>query len=126
MSARCHVCAPAWLHALEPSACAPGVLDDCSRLCCHAQCYLEQDTEALVHALLQAIFKRGLPRALMSNNGSAMTSAQTTEGPSRLSTLHHTTLPYSPEQASRSRSGAASNRDRSPCSKASLSCPCAS
>lgn len=75
-----------------------GVLDDCSRLCCHAQWYLEQDTEALVHALSQAILKRGLPRALMSDNGSAMTSAETTEGLSRLSILHHTTLPYSPEQ----------------------------
>lgn len=75
-----------------------GVLDDCSRLCCHAQWYLAEDTEALVHALSQAILKRGLPRALMSDNGSAMTSAETTEGLSRLSILHHTTLPYSPEQ----------------------------
>jgi putative transposase len=75
-----------------------GVLDDCSRLCCHAQWYLEEDTESLVHALCQAILKRGLPRALMSDNGSAMTSAETVEGLSRLSVLHTTTLPYSPEQ----------------------------
>ena len=74
------------------------VLDDCSRLCCHAQWYLQGDTEALVHALCQAILKRGLPRSLMSDNGSAMTAAETTEGLLRLSVLHHTTLPYSPEQ----------------------------
>jgi transposase InsO family protein len=74
------------------------VLDDCSRLCCHAQWYLDNDTEALVHALCQAILKRGLPRALMSDNGGPMTAAETTEGLSRLSVLHHTTLPYSPEQ----------------------------
>jgi putative transposase len=74
------------------------VLDDCSRLCCHAQWYLANDTEALVHALCQAILKRGLPRALMSDNGSAMTAAETTEGLSRLSVLHQLTLPYSPEQ----------------------------
>lgn len=82
-----------WRHAF-----VLGVLDDCSRLCCHAQWYLEEDTEALVHALSQAILKRGLPRALMSDNGSAMTSAETIEGLSRLSILHQTTLPYSPEQ----------------------------
>lgn len=75
-----------------------GVLDDCSRLCCHAQWYLADDTESLVHALSQAILKRGLPRALMSDNGGAMTSAETTEGLSRLGVLHVTTLPYSPEQ----------------------------
>lgn len=75
-----------------------GVLDDCSRVCCHAQWYLAQDTEALVHGLSQAILKRGLPRALMSDNGSAMTAAETTEGLRRLSIAHVTTLPYSPEQ----------------------------
>jgi putative transposase len=74
------------------------VLDDCSRLCCHAQWYLQGDTEALVHALSQAILKRGLPRSLMSDNGGPMTAAETTEGLSRMSVLQHTTLPYSPEQ----------------------------
>jgi putative transposase len=75
-----------------------GVLDDCSRLCCHVQWYLDDDTECLVHALSQAILKRGLPRSLMSDNGGAMTSAETTEGLSRLSIVHTTTLPYSPQQ----------------------------
>lgn len=75
-----------------------GVLDDCSRLCCHAQWYLDEDTASLVHALSQAILKRGLPRALLSDNGSAMTAAETREGLRRLSILHTTTLPYSPEQ----------------------------
>lgn len=75
-----------------------GVLDDCSRLCCHAQWYLEEDTESLVHGLSQAILKRGQPRALMSDNGSAMTSAETEQGLSRLSIVHSPTLPYSPEQ----------------------------
>lgn len=75
-----------------------GVLDDCSRLCCHAQWYLDESTESLVHALCQAILKRGLPRSLMSDNGSAMTSAETVEGLERLSIVHKTTLPYSPEQ----------------------------
>jgi putative transposase len=75
-----------------------GVLDDCSRLCCHAQWYFDETTESLVHALSQAILKRGLPRSLMSDNGSAMTSAETVEGLERLSIVHKKTLPYSPEQ----------------------------
>ena len=75
-----------------------GVLDDRSRLCCHAQWYLDETAEALVHALSQAFQKRGLPRALLTDNGSAMTAAETTEGLERLGVVHHTTLPYSPEQ----------------------------
>ena len=50
---------------------ALGVLDDHSRLCCHVQWYL-RDSEDLVHGLSQAIQKRGLPRALLTDNGSAI------------------------------------------------------
>jgi len=75
-----------------------GVLDDRSRLCCHAQWYLDETAEALVHALSQAFQKRGLPRALLTDNGSAMLAAETIEGLERLGVVHHTTLPYSPEQ----------------------------
>lgn len=75
-----------------------GVLDDRSRLCCHLQWYLEETAEALVHALSQALQKRGLPRALLTDNGAAMLAAETTEGLSRLGILHHTTLPYSPQR----------------------------
>jgi len=75
-----------------------GILDDYSRLCCHAQWYLDESTESLVHGLSQALQKRGLPRAVLSDNGSAMTAAETTEGLERLGILQHLTLPYSPEQ----------------------------
>ncbi len=74
------------------------VLDDCSRLCCHLQWFLEESTRALVHALSQAILKRGRPRMLLSDNGAPMTAAETEEGLSRLGITHVTTLPYSPEQ----------------------------
>jgi hypothetical protein len=73
------------------------VLDDHSRVCCHAQWYLEEGAEQLVHALVQAILKRGLPRALMMDNGSAMIAAETQAGLSRLGiTLCHTEVksPY--------------------------------
>lgn len=74
------------------------VMDDRSRLICHAQWYLDETTESLVHGLGQAFVKRGLPRSLMSDNGSAMIAAETTQGLARLSIVHHTTLPYSPYQ----------------------------
>jgi putative transposase len=75
-----------------------GILDDRSRLCCHLQWYLDETAEALVHGLAQAFQKRGLPRALLTDNGSAMLAAETVEGLERLGVVHHTTLPYSPEQ----------------------------
>lgn len=75
-----------------------GILDDRSRLCCHLQWYLDETVETLVHGFSQALQKRGLPRALLSDNGAAMLAAEFTEGLARLGILHHTTLPYSPEQ----------------------------
>jgi len=76
-----------------------GVLDDRSRVCCHLQWYLgDETTESFVHGLCQAFQKRGLPRALLSDNGAPMIAAETREGLERLSIEHHTTLPQSPEQ----------------------------
>jgi putative transposase len=76
------------------------LLDDHSRLCCHAQWYAiaRENTESFVHGICQALQKRGLPRALLSDNGSPMEAAETTEGLGRLSIIHHTTLSQSPEQ----------------------------
>jgi putative transposase len=73
-------------------------LDDRSRLCCHAQWYLAETAETFVHGLCQAIQKRGLPRALLTDNGGPMTAAETREGLERLGITHATTLPYSPYQ----------------------------
>jgi putative transposase len=75
-----------------------GITDDHSRLCCHLQWYLDETAETLIHGLCQAIQKRSLPRALLTDNGSAMVAAETEEGLERLGILHHTTLPYTPEQ----------------------------
>jgi putative transposase len=75
------------------------VLDDHSRLCCHLQWYIgDGDTESFVHGLCQAFGKRGLPRALLSDNGSPMLAAETSQGLLRLSVEHHTTLSQTPEQ----------------------------
>ena len=74
------------------------ILDDHSRLICHAQWYFNENTEDLTHGFRQALQKRGLPRALLSDNGSAMTSEEFCSGLSRLGIVHETTLPYHPEQ----------------------------
>jgi putative transposase len=75
-----------------------GVLDDRSRLACHLQWYLEETAEALVHGLAQAIQKRALPRALLTDNGSAMVASEVEQGLETLGIVHETTLPYSPYQ----------------------------
>lgn len=75
-----------------------GVIDDRSRLVCHLQWYLDETAESLVHGLSQAFMKRGLPRALMSDNGAAMLAEETVGGLARLGIVHQTTLPYSPYQ----------------------------
>ncbi len=75
-----------------------GVIDDRSRLVCHLQWYLDETAQSLVHGLSQAFMKRGLPRALMTDNGAAMLSEEVTTGLARLGVVHQTTLPYSPYQ----------------------------
>jgi hypothetical protein len=74
------------------------VIDDRSRLVCHLQWYLDETVQSLVHALCQAFMKRGLPRALMTDNGAAMLAEETTSGLVALGIVHQTTLPYSPYQ----------------------------
>jgi putative transposase len=76
-----------------------GLLDDRSRVCCHAQWYLgDENSESFIHGLCQGFAKRGLPRALLSDNGAPMLAAETREGLLRLSIDHHTTLSQTPEQ----------------------------
>jgi putative transposase len=74
------------------------VIDDHSHLICHLQWYLDEAAETLVHGLTQALQKRGLPRALMSDNGPAMQAEEFTAGLHALGILHEPTLPYSPYQ----------------------------
>src|SRR6185437_15433548 len=62
------------------------------------QWYLSETAGDLVHGLSQAIQKRGLPRALLTDNGAAMVAEEVTEGLLRLGVVHERTLPYSPYQ----------------------------
>jgi putative transposase len=77
---------------------ALAILDDHSRLCCHIQWYLSETAEDLAHGLSQAIQKRGLPRALLTDNGAAMVAEEVAGGLLRLGIVHERTLPYSPYQ----------------------------
>ena len=75
-----------------------GILDDGSRLCCHAQwCIARETTEDLVHGLCQAIQKRAVPRGALRDNGSPMLAAETVQGCERLGILQYLTSPRSPE-----------------------------
>lgn len=49
-------------------------LDDHSRLVSHAEFYLSENVESYTDALEKALLKRGLPRKLYTDNGSAMRS----------------------------------------------------
>jgi putative transposase len=51
-----------------------------------------------VHGVSQALQKRALPRAFMSDNGGPMTAAEVEGGLHALGIVHETTLPYSPYQ----------------------------
>jgi len=75
-----------------------GILDDRSRLACHLQWYLSESAEALVHGLSQAFQKRGLPRAILWDNGAAMRAEEVIEGLRDLGIEPRPTLPYSPYQ----------------------------
>lgn len=75
-----------------------GVLDDRSRVACHLQWYLNENAQNVCHGLSQAIQKRGLPRALMTDGGPAMTAYEVTQGLARLGIQHELTLAYSPYQ----------------------------
>ncbi|MFQ5923489.1 MAG: IS481 family transposase [Anaerolineales bacterium] len=75
-----------------------GALDDCSRLACHVQWYLVEAADNFVHGLSQAIQKRGLARALMTDRGGAETAAEVEQGLIQRGVTQKLTLPYSPYQ----------------------------
>ncbi len=81
---------------ITPNVCA--IIDDKSRLVVHAQWYESETTEVAVHTLIQAFQKRGLPRALMTDNGAAFVAAEYVNGLAKYGVTHQRTLEYSPHQ----------------------------
>jgi len=74
------------------------IVDDKSRLVCHVQWFLNETAEVLVHGLIQAIQKRGLPRTFYSDNGSAMKAEEFKAGLIALDIKQEHTLPYAAYQ----------------------------
>jgi putative transposase len=73
------------------------ILDDHSRLIPHAQFYLSENLESFRDCLLSALEKRGLPRKLYVDNGSAFRSHKLRYGCARLGVALLHTTPYTPE-----------------------------
>lgn len=71
------------------------VIDDYSRLILHLQWYGHENTQCLVHCYCQALQRRGLPRAIYSDNGAAMISGEFRAGLHRLGILGLNTRPRS-------------------------------
>ena len=74
------------------------VMDDHSRLACHVQWYLVEDTENLVHGFCQAAQKRGVCAAFLTDGGGAEKAGELQQGLMRLGVIHDMTLPNTPEQ----------------------------
>ena len=73
-------------------------IDDHSRLLCHAQWYWSESARTYTHGLCQAFLKHGLPRAIMSDRGSAELAKEVRAGLSELGILLCPTEAYSPYQ----------------------------
>jgi putative transposase len=71
------------------------VIDDYSRLILHLQWYSHENTQCLVHCYCQALQRRGLPRAIYSDNGAAMISGEFRSGLHQLGILGLNTRPRS-------------------------------
>ncbi len=62
-------------------------VDDASRVCCHGEFFLSENTDALIKALKSALYKRGVPEAMYVDNGSIYTSKEITQICARLGCL---------------------------------------
>lgn len=62
-------------------------IDDASRVICHAEFFLAENTATLTKALRSALYKRGVPEAIYVDNGSVYVSKEITQICGRLGTL---------------------------------------
>ena len=53
-------------------------IDDASRVLCHGEFFLEENTDTMIRALRSAFYKRGLPEQLLVDNGSIYCSKEIT------------------------------------------------
>lgn len=62
-------------------------IDDASRVCCHGEFFLVENTDALIKALRSALYKRGVPEAIYADNGSIYTSKEISQICTRIGCL---------------------------------------
>jgi transposase InsO family protein len=62
-------------------------LDDASRVCCHAEFFVAENTDTLIAALRAALYKRGVPESLYVDNGSIYSSKEITQICARIGCL---------------------------------------
>jgi putative transposase len=62
-------------------------IDDASRVCCHGEFFLAENTETLIKAIRSALYKRGVPEAMYVDNGSIYTSKEISQICTRLGCL---------------------------------------
>ena len=62
-------------------------IDDASRVCCHGEFFLAENTDTLIKALRSALYKRGIPEAMYVDHGSIYTSKEITQISERLGCL---------------------------------------
>ena len=62
-------------------------IDDASRVLCHGEFFLVEDTATLISALRSALYKRGVPETLYVDNGSIYTSKEISQICARIGTL---------------------------------------
>jgi len=62
-------------------------IDDASRVCCHGEFFLAENTDTLIKALRSALYKRGVPEAMYVDHGSIYTSKEITQICERLGCL---------------------------------------
>jgi putative transposase len=62
-------------------------VDDASRVCCHAEFFLAENTDTLISALRSALYKRGVPQTLYVDNGSIYASKEISQICARIGCL---------------------------------------
>ena len=68
-------------------------IDDASRVCCHGEFFINENTDSLVAAFRAGFYKRGVPSALLVDNGSIYTSREIIQICARVGCLlHHAPL----------------------------------
>jgi len=62
-------------------------IDDASRVCCHGEFFVAENTDTLIAAFRSALYKRGVPQTVYTDHGSVYTSKEITQICARIGTL---------------------------------------